>query len=95
MREGTPHIARRAAAAVQRRCSGSGTARDGSASPWLAGPTCYISNSRKRRAHATVRQTEGGPGARTLMISSNVSSSISTVVTVSSTSPRIMFKCWS
>ena len=31
----------------------------------------------------------------TLMISSYVSSSISTVVIVSSTSPRIMFRCWS
>ena len=32
---------------------------------------------------------------RTLMISSYVSSSISTVVITSSTSPRIMFRCWS
>jgi hypothetical protein len=31
----------------------------------------------------------------TRTISSYVSSSISTVVTISSTSPRIMFKCWS
>jgi hypothetical protein len=31
----------------------------------------------------------------TLIISSKVSSSISTVVTVSSTSPKMMFKCWS
>lgn len=47
------------------------------------------------RACAAVRRAALGAKGPTLMISSYVSSSISTVVMVSSTSPRIMFKCWS
>jgi len=49
----------------------------------LTGPNPRATLSNRRRAQPT------------LTISSYVSSSISTVVMVSSTSPRIMFKCWS
>ena len=48
---------------------------------------------RSRAARRTPSRSEDA--ARTLTISSYVSSSISTVVIVSSTSPKIMFRCWS